>query len=236
MTLLVENAGQVVAKDVIFSTVWPGTFVVESCLTKNISLLRKVLREGNGEGSVIQTVAKRGYRFVAPVSEEAAPAALNVAALQGRGGESARSLGWRAILAIAATVVLLVAQSPDRRRYDVSVRQIAKWERQRLVERYLQMHLDTAEMEKSLLQFQREALLDNQSAEAYSGIAFALTAMTRLGSGTTRGRLIKAQQAAARALSLDPKQAMPHVTLGLVGCSPASTSREPSASISARWS
>src|SRR3712207_5548905 len=69
--VLVEHAGEVVDKDTIFRLVWPDTFVVESSLTKNISLLRKAL-DGDGAESAIQTVSKRGYRFTAEI--EAPPA------------------------------------------------------------------------------------------------------------------------------------------------------------------
>ncbi|HEV8384293.1 MAG TPA: tetratricopeptide repeat protein, partial [Candidatus Acidoferrales bacterium] len=45
--------------------VWPDTFVEESALAKNVSLLRKTL--GGEENAYIETVPKRGYRFVAEV-------------------------------------------------------------------------------------------------------------------------------------------------------------------------
>src|SRR5262245_66285046 len=47
---------------------WPDTFVEEGNLAQNISLLRKALSNG-GDDRYIVTVPRRGYRFVAPVSE-----------------------------------------------------------------------------------------------------------------------------------------------------------------------
>lgn len=67
LLLLVENSGHVVDKNELYKHVWPDAFVEETNLTKNISILRKVLREGDGEKSFIETVPKRGYRFVALV-------------------------------------------------------------------------------------------------------------------------------------------------------------------------
>jgi TolB-like protein/Tfp pilus assembly protein PilF len=67
LLVLVENSGHVVDKDELYKQVWQDTFVEETNLTKNISILRKILSEGDAERSFIETVPKRGYRFVAPV-------------------------------------------------------------------------------------------------------------------------------------------------------------------------
>jgi DNA-binding winged helix-turn-helix (wHTH) protein/TolB-like protein/Tfp pilus assembly protein PilF len=66
---LVENSGQVVAKDDLMKRVWPSTYVEEGNLTQNISLLRKALGETPGGAQFIETVPRRGYRFVAETSE-----------------------------------------------------------------------------------------------------------------------------------------------------------------------
>ncbi|HEV2861522.1 MAG TPA: tetratricopeptide repeat protein [Pyrinomonadaceae bacterium] len=72
LLLLVEQGGHVVGKDELMRRLWPESFVEESSLSQNISLLRKALA-GEGE-QYIQTVPKRGYRFVAEVSEVPAAA------------------------------------------------------------------------------------------------------------------------------------------------------------------
>jgi DNA-binding winged helix-turn-helix (wHTH) protein/TolB-like protein/Tfp pilus assembly protein PilF len=66
---LVESSGEVVTKDSLMKKVWPDTFVEEGNLTQNISQLRKALGEGQNGRQYIETVARRGYRFVAPVHE-----------------------------------------------------------------------------------------------------------------------------------------------------------------------
>jgi DNA-binding winged helix-turn-helix (wHTH) protein/TolB-like protein/Flp pilus assembly protein TadD len=66
---LVESSGQVISKDSLMKRVWPDSFVEEGNLTQNISLLRKALGEGQNGHQYIETVARRGYRFVAPVYE-----------------------------------------------------------------------------------------------------------------------------------------------------------------------
>lgn len=65
--VLVENAGRVVEKDVLMKAVWAESFVEEGSLARNISILRKALGETADDQKYIQTIPKRGYRFVAPV-------------------------------------------------------------------------------------------------------------------------------------------------------------------------
>ncbi len=69
LVTLVEHGGQVVAKDDLMRRVWPNTFVEEGNLTQNISLLRKALGETPGGVQFIETVPRRGYRFVAETTE-----------------------------------------------------------------------------------------------------------------------------------------------------------------------
>jgi DNA-binding winged helix-turn-helix (wHTH) protein/TolB-like protein len=64
---LVERGGHIVEKDDLMKKVWPDTFVEEGNLTQNVSLLRKALGESRDSPQFIETVARRGYRFVAAV-------------------------------------------------------------------------------------------------------------------------------------------------------------------------
>ncbi|MDQ3686093.1 MAG: alpha/beta fold hydrolase, partial [Acidobacteriota bacterium] len=67
---LVENSGHVLGKDELMRRVWPDSFVEENNLSQNISILRKALGDGVAGGQkYIETVPKRGYRFVAGVTE-----------------------------------------------------------------------------------------------------------------------------------------------------------------------
>ena len=67
---LVENSGCVVEKDDLMKRVWPDAFVEEGNVNKNIFFLRKVLGLQDGGLEYIETVPKRGYRFVATVNQE----------------------------------------------------------------------------------------------------------------------------------------------------------------------
>src|ERR1044071_8541718 len=87
LLLLVVNAGQLVEKDELLQQVWPDTFVEESNLSQNIFTLRRALGDERAGPRYIETVARRGYRFVATVRvvgpdenhQMLAPAAVEVA-------------------------------------------------------------------------------------------------------------------------------------------------------------
>src|SRR5215218_4777108 len=67
LLVLVANAGQLVERDVLLQEVWPDTFVEESNLTQNIFTLRRALGDERAGPRYIETVTRRGYRFVGSV-------------------------------------------------------------------------------------------------------------------------------------------------------------------------
>ena len=64
LIILVMNAGELIEKEELIREIWPDTFVEEANLTQNIFRLRKALDDGP---LYIETVTRRGYRFVAQV-------------------------------------------------------------------------------------------------------------------------------------------------------------------------
>jgi DNA-binding winged helix-turn-helix (wHTH) protein len=134
LAVLVERSGQLVLKEEIMAAVWGRTVVENANLTVQISTLRRILDQGRAEGSCIQTVATRGYRFVAPVTRveqdaalavssdtggaatvllpEHAPRAITISGAPGAQAASARTRQRRlafAGLAVGPAVVILVA-------------------------------------------------------------------------------------------------------------------------------
>jgi len=69
LVALVERQGSLVTKEELLRIVWPETFVEENNLAQNISLLRRVLGEISPGRPAIETVPKRGYRFVEKVEK-----------------------------------------------------------------------------------------------------------------------------------------------------------------------
>jgi DNA-binding winged helix-turn-helix (wHTH) protein/TolB-like protein len=77
--ILLEHRGRIVEKPDLMKWLWPDTTVDEVGLARNISILRKVLEESGGT-QYIETVPRRGYRFVAGVAEAVPPGAVPAAA------------------------------------------------------------------------------------------------------------------------------------------------------------
>ena len=73
--VLVEKAGHIVEKEELLEKVWPGVFVEEGNLARHIFNLRQVLGDTADGRKYIETIPKRGYRFVAAVHEDPEPAA-----------------------------------------------------------------------------------------------------------------------------------------------------------------
>jgi DNA-binding winged helix-turn-helix (wHTH) protein/tetratricopeptide (TPR) repeat protein len=69
LLFLVERHGQIVDKKDLMDAIWPDTFVEEVSLARNVSVLRKMLSENEDGQPYIETIPKRGYRFVASIEE-----------------------------------------------------------------------------------------------------------------------------------------------------------------------
>src|ERR1700733_13457260 len=106
LLVLVENAGRLVTKDEFMKRVWPDSFVEDLALTQNISLLRKIIR--NGDDPVIETVPKRGYRLLVPVTVRERTQSVEPAA-QGKSAEAESRIPLSRVLYLSGLGALVVA-------------------------------------------------------------------------------------------------------------------------------
>lgn len=114
---LVEHPGRLITHDELLDALWPETFVQPQVLRTYVLDLRKALGDDAGQPRFIQTVMKRGYRFVAAVEEMAEGA-------RGRDTRSERlpepATGPRA----------MVGRGEERRRLEGALAQAARGQRQ----------------------------------------------------------------------------------------------------------
>jgi DNA-binding winged helix-turn-helix (wHTH) protein/TolB-like protein/Tfp pilus assembly protein PilF len=130
LVVLVERRGHLVEKDELLKAVWRGSFVEEGNVSVAISVLRKALNDDRGLHKYIETVSKRGYRFVADVRQVGEPENLPVKALPddaSRAGEGItaheehppavsypsiisqnRTFRWGILLATLALIIFLI--------------------------------------------------------------------------------------------------------------------------------
>jgi TolB-like protein/DNA-binding winged helix-turn-helix (wHTH) protein/Tfp pilus assembly protein PilF len=107
LVLLVENQGRLIQKEEFLKALWPNSVVEEQALAHNISQLRKVLRDPAEDPKVIETVPKRGYRFIAPVRASGeSPAVLAPSGAVPSAIQPLRGPRW-AVLAMLAGVLVL---------------------------------------------------------------------------------------------------------------------------------
>src|SRR5262249_48803934 len=86
---LAERPGELVTKENLLEAVWTGTFVSDTVLKVRLTELRQALGDEAAAPQVIQTVHRRGYRFIAPIvtATAAAPPVPSIDHLVGRSAE-----------------------------------------------------------------------------------------------------------------------------------------------------
>lgn len=108
LVFLVSNAGRVVEKSELFGEVWKGTFVSDNALTKIIKEIRHALQDDANAPRYIETVPKRGYRFICEL-EDAAAQVSSEAGIDHRGQPrltvSRRALTFAVLALIPLTVL-----------------------------------------------------------------------------------------------------------------------------------
>ncbi|MBI3949516.1 MAG: winged helix-turn-helix domain-containing protein [Acidobacteria bacterium] len=70
LLVLVQHSGHIFEVNELMEKIWPDTVVEENNLRQSISTLRKVLGDNPSEPRYIETIPRRGYRFVAEVKEQ----------------------------------------------------------------------------------------------------------------------------------------------------------------------
>src|SRR5438270_12234707 len=69
LQFFVEHPGRLLGKDELMENLWQGRFVEESNLSFNVKMLRRALNDDAQRPRFIETVPRRGYRFIAEVKE-----------------------------------------------------------------------------------------------------------------------------------------------------------------------
>ncbi len=164
LSILVANGGRLVTKKELMSAVWADAWVEEANLTVNISLLRKALGDSGSYRPYIETMPKRGYRFMAKVTAfdrvDAAPGPGTASAAEGvsaafRSTAARIALGLAVVAAVGASIWLIASRVVNgTRTAHASVRSLA------------------------VLPFRS---LNTNAADEYLGLGIADALITRLG-------------------------------------------------------
>ncbi|MFN2444614.1 MAG: winged helix-turn-helix domain-containing protein, partial [Vicinamibacterales bacterium] len=191
LAYLADRPGEIVSKDELLDRFWGDVHVTENTLTRAVADIRKALGDHPDPPQFIQTVSRRGYRFIAPVEPMSDPARL---ATKSSGG----------------------SDSGERRREPVrSTDLYLDWARGRAVLE----SLDASGLTDALRSFERVVEGTPGSAAAHVGLAnacFLQFERSRVGNVLAHPFLERAIEHARRAVQLDAAMAEAWATLGFV--------------------
>lgn len=215
---LASRAGQVVTKEELVAAVWQGRWVTDEVLTVTICALRRALDDDARKPRYIETVPRRGYRWLTPVTK-AGPAleVSEVAAISGETKKAGpRAVTWTRVGAgVAALVTLAVAclwaffPSSGKRHVPPSEAHEAY-----LKGRFFLDQRSIQGWRQALEQFERAAAVDPTDSSAQAGLADTYSAMSDFGVASPAEMRPRAFQSAERALQLDRNAAEGYEALG----------------------
>lgn len=212
---LVEHPGEVLAKGFLVDRIWPEGFVEEANLAQNIHVLRKTFRH-HGSADPIETVPRRGYRFIAPVRRLADVPLMQTPRV--RHALSRRITAAIAGAACVATSLGIVASYGLDHRSAAPAALSDNGGRLYQIGRYY-WNLRTRDgVRKSLDYFAQVIDTDPQNAHGYAALADANVTMGDYCYGTHRPAVYfaRAREYAKKALALDPDSAEAHAALGFL--------------------
>ena len=217
LVYLAERSGDVLTKEQLAERVWRAQHVGDDVVTATIYALRKALGDDARQPRFIETVPRRGYRWIAAVSA-AAPARAEAEPVTRRETATNRFLRWKTLI-IPTTLVLAVAgvaigvntwSTKQRTRHVASAASHEAY----IKGRYFLDQRSIRGWRQAIEQFERAVALDPDDPAAHAGLADAYSAMSDFGVASSVEMRPRAMKAARRALELDPKSAEGHAALG----------------------
>lgn len=222
LVYLVERAGEVVSKEELVERVWQRLYVTDDVLTVTVYALRGALGDDARRPRYIETVTRRGYRWIASVTRPGSPtpepmieAIQNETTHRPEASQGPRVV-WGRVAAVTVVVALLtaggvwIARPPSRSRHVAP----AEAHEAYLKGRYFLDQRSVSGWQKALEHFERAVALDPQDPAAQAGLADTYSTMSDYGVASPAEMRPRAMQAAERALELDPQSAEGHAAFG----------------------
>jgi DNA-binding winged helix-turn-helix (wHTH) protein/tetratricopeptide (TPR) repeat protein len=193
----VESNGKVLSKNELLDSVWGDADVGEGTLTQNVYVLRKLFTEHCPDAK-IQTIPRRGYRFLAPAPRVRAR----------------RFASYAFSLAVIAALVITIGNSyaPARRTHAPTLSSAGS--QSYALGMYYWRQRNRPALAKSVQYFTAVMQSDPHDARGYAGLSEAYSIQASYGYGPHEALYARARSLALRALALDPKSAEAHAALG----------------------
>lgn len=216
---LIEHPGEVLSKTSLLDRVWPEGFVEEANLAQNIYVLRKTLRT-HWDRDAIETVPRRGYRFVAEVRliEHVAHAQPEVVTARRGMREAIARYATLAAAFIVLTGLAFAVTTKHPQPPATTIGLSDNGARLYTIGRYY-WNLRTRDgVEKSVQYFSQVIDSDPHSARGYAALAEANEVMGNYHYGPLKSEVYtkRAHAYAEKAIALDPNSAEGHAALGVI--------------------
>lgn len=216
---LAERPGEILAKRELLERIWPEGFIEEASLSQNIYVLRKTMR-AHWEGDVIETLPRRGYRFVAPIAPRLPVAAAAVAApAPAAAGLPAARRRWlpSAVALVAALVLGGLGLRVVALRGDAHTGVLPPTaQRLYALGRYYWNERSQTSLLRSLSYFHRVVTLAPHDPRGYEALASAEAMMGDYGYGVPARDYAAASRYAKIAIALDPRAGEAYAALGAI--------------------
>jgi DNA-binding winged helix-turn-helix (wHTH) protein/tetratricopeptide (TPR) repeat protein len=220
LVYLAERPGKVVSKDELVRFVWQGRCVTDDVLTVTISALRRALGDDARRPEYVETIPRRGYRWIAPVFRLGAGSgafAATVTQVENTGPMPAphrlyisrfAALGIL-FVALLASSVWIIFRATNRRHVSLPEAHEAY-----LKGRFFLDQRSIQGWRQALEEFRRATALDPEDSAPQAGLADTYSAMSDFGVASRAEMRPQAFQSANRALELDRKSAEGYEALG----------------------
>ena len=225
---LAEHPGEILAKKELLARIWPEGFIEEASLSQNVYVLRKSMR-AYWSGEVIETLPRRGYRFVAPIEAPSPVAATPPTAPQptlpqapphhpAPGTPTPRRRWWPSTAALTAALVLgALGLRFVALRGDAQTRTLPTTaQRLYALGRYYWNERSQTSLLRSLAYFHRVVTLAPQDPRGYEALASSEAMMGDYGYGVASRDYSAAGRDARRAIALDPNAGEAYAALGAI--------------------
>ncbi len=230
LVFLAQHPGQVLSKSELIQEVWDGRAVSDDALVVAIYELRKALGDNARQPTYIETIPRRGYRWLLPTEIHNKQTALELAQ-RSKPSWRAATIGMLGIAAAAATVWFLSSseakrivpttapaiqqQTVETQTVEPQTVETQTVEVQMAKGRHFLDQRTPSSLHRAASTFRRVVELEPTFANAHADLALTLTLMADLRLGDRFELYHAARTAAEKALALDPDAARAHSALGI---------------------
>ncbi len=217
LVALAGRRGEAVSKEELIREVWDGRFVSDEVLTVAIFELRKALGDSARQPRFVETIPRRGYRWIPSVetghgSTEPAARAADPVAPNATRNRRPYAVAVAAILCVAA-ILAISFRRPAQRASAAPPEEAAV--AYRLGNHYMSQRTPQS-LRRSMESFQKALQIDPAFGEAHSGYAQASVMLADGGVPEARELYLQARASAEQALALDGKLPEAHASLGMI--------------------